>query len=71
MSFVIICCYFQGDVKKEIHLWLEDNDFKALLYFQGELWGTMFDFDLEFVLWLEKFTTQNVIMLYTMTLANE
>jgi hypothetical protein len=26
--------FFGGDIK-EIHLWLEDNDFKTLLYQQG------------------------------------
>jgi hypothetical protein len=24
--------FFNGDIKRDIHLWLEDNDFKALLY---------------------------------------
>ncbi len=23
---------FNGDIKRDIHLWQEDNDFKALLY---------------------------------------
>jgi hypothetical protein len=45
MSFVVVL-FFRGDVKKEIHLWLEDYDFKTLLYLQGELQGTMFDFEL-------------------------
>ncbi len=32
--------FFGCDIKKEIHLWPEDDDFKALLYQQGELQGT-------------------------------
>jgi hypothetical protein len=46
--------FFGGDIKKEIHLWPEDNDFKALLYQQGELWGTMLDFYLQFMFIVEK-----------------
>jgi hypothetical protein len=42
--------FFGGDVKKEIHLWLKDDNFKALLYEQGELWGIMLDFYLQFML---------------------
>jgi len=32
--------FFGCDINKEIHLWPEDDDFKALLYQQGELQGT-------------------------------
>jgi hypothetical protein len=42
--------FFGGDIKKEIHLWSKDDDFKALLYQQGELRGTMLDFYLQFML---------------------
>jgi len=34
-----LCVYvlfFNGDIKKEIHLLPQDNDFKALLYQQGK-----------------------------------
>ncbi len=41
--------FLGGDIKREIHLWLEDDDFKALLYQQGELRGTMLDFYLQFI----------------------
>jgi hypothetical protein len=41
---------FGGDIKKENHLWPEDDDFKALLYQQRELQGTMLDFYLQFML---------------------
>jgi hypothetical protein len=36
--------FFGGDVKREIHLWLEDDNFKALLYEHGEMQCTMLDF---------------------------
>ncbi len=36
--------FFGGDIKREIHLWPKDDDFKALLYQQEELHGTMLDF---------------------------
>jgi hypothetical protein len=36
--------FFGGDIKREIHLWLDDDNFKTLLYQQGELRGTMLDF---------------------------
>jgi hypothetical protein len=49
--------FFGGDVKREVHLWLKDNDFKTLLYKQGELQGTMLDFYLKFMLQLEKLAT--------------
>ncbi len=42
--------FFGGDIKREIHLWPKDVDFKALLYQQGELYGTMLDFYLQFIL---------------------
>jgi len=42
--------FLGGDIKREIHLWLEDDDFKALLYQQGELRGIMLDFYLQFIL---------------------
>jgi hypothetical protein len=38
--------FFGGDIKKEIHFWLVDNDFK--------LWGTMLDFYLQFMFTVEK-----------------
>jgi hypothetical protein len=36
--------FFGGDVKREIHIWSKGDDFKALLYQQGELKGIMLDF---------------------------
>jgi hypothetical protein len=48
-NYVIL---FGGDVKREIQLWPDDDDFKALLYWQGELWGIMLNFYLEFMLQL-------------------
>jgi hypothetical protein len=35
--------FFRGDIKREIHLSPKDNDFKALLYQQRDLQGTMLD----------------------------
>jgi len=49
MSFVIMLL-FGGDIKKEIHLWLKDDNYKTLLYQQGELHGTILDFYLQFML---------------------
>jgi hypothetical protein len=31
-GFCKICVVLGGDVKREIHLWPKDDDFKALLY---------------------------------------
>jgi len=45
-------------VKREIHIWSEGDNFKALLYQQGELQGIMLDFYLQFILQLEKPSTQ-------------
>jgi len=36
--------FFGGDIKREIHFWPRDDDFKALLYQQGKLHGIMLDF---------------------------
>jgi hypothetical protein len=46
-----------GDIKREIHILSKDDDFKTLIYQQGEMWGTMLDFYLQFMLQLEKPTT--------------
>jgi hypothetical protein len=50
--------FFGGDIKRDIHLWLEEDDFKALLYQQGELHGNILDFYLQFMLQLEKSVTK-------------
>jgi len=39
-----------GSDRNEIHLWLKDDNFKALLYQRGKLQGTMLDFYLHFML---------------------
>jgi hypothetical protein len=42
-----LCNYvllFGGDVKRETQLWPKDDDFKALLYWQWELWGLCWTF---------------------------
>jgi hypothetical protein len=39
-----LCVIPWGDIKKKIHLWLEDDNFKALLYQHGELRSIMLDF---------------------------
>jgi hypothetical protein len=31
--------FFEGDIKREIHLWPKGDDFKALLYQKGNCWA--------------------------------
>ncbi len=52
--------HYLADIKREIHLWPQNDGFKALLYHQGELRGVMLNFYLQFMLQLENLLFNNV-----------